>query len=180
MIELKDASLVLEGRELFKNLSLMAQDGQLTCITGPAGSGKTAIVQVLLGFLPLDEGLVSIDGELLTPLSAPAFRQLMAYVPQKVSVTISQPEVNIEGLETVWSPYNRRNYLLTQIDEHLDLVPMSQKPIVIADDPDTALFGVLKSLAVAGHTVVIASRQDDFINKSDKVVILGNHDTVNS
>jgi hypothetical protein len=82
MLELKDASLNREGRTLFSRLSMMALDGQLTCVTGPAASGKTALVRVLLGFLPLDEGLVSINGELLTPLSARTFRRMMTYLPQ--------------------------------------------------------------------------------------------------
>ena len=77
MVELKDATLTLGDRRLFENLSLMAQDGQLTCITGAEGTGKTAVIRVMLGFQPLDEGLVSVDGELLTPLSAPTFRKLM-------------------------------------------------------------------------------------------------------
>ena len=82
MLELKDATLTIGGRQLFGNLSFMAQDGLITCITGPAGSGKTLLLQALLGLLALDEGLVRIDGELLTPLSAPTFRRMMAYVPQ--------------------------------------------------------------------------------------------------
>ena len=86
MLELKDASLTLGGRELFRKLSLMALDGQITCITGKPGTGKTATLQAMLGFLLLDEGLVSIDGELLTPQSASTFRKLMAYVPQKEEV----------------------------------------------------------------------------------------------
>jgi tRNA threonylcarbamoyladenosine biosynthesis protein TsaE len=45
MLEFKDASLTINGHQLFSKLSLMAQDGQMTCITGPTGSGKTAMVR---------------------------------------------------------------------------------------------------------------------------------------
>ena len=173
MVELKDATLNLGGRELFKNLSLMAQDGQLTCITGPSGAGKTALVQVMLGFLMLDDGLVSVDGELLTPLSAPTFRRLMAYLPQKRPVAIAQPDVDTSELEAVWSPHNNRRYQLTPIDEHLDVPPMPSKPIVIADDPEPSLFPTLKSLAAAGHTVVVTSQNAEFLNLSDKLITLG-------
>ena len=176
MLELKDATLTIGGRELFKNLSLMAQDGQLTCITGPAGAGKTALVQVLLGFLSLDEGLVSVDGELLTPLSAPTFRRLMAYVPQKHSVITRQLEVDTSGLEAVWAPHNNRRYRLTPIDEHLDVAPMASKPIIIVDDPKPSLLSELKSLAALRHTVVVASQDEAFLNLSDKIITLGNHD----
>jgi hypothetical protein len=174
MLELKDATLALDGRKLFSRLSLMAQDGQLTCITGPSGAGKTALIEVLLGLRLLDEGLVSIDGELLTPLSAPTFRRLIAYVPQKRPVTISQSEADTEGLETVWSPYNSCRYRLTAIDEHLDVAPMASKPIIIVDDPDAATFSLLPPLAAKGHTVVVASCREDVVNSSDVIITLGN------
>ena len=178
MLELKDATLTLGGRRLFERLSLMAPSGQMTCVTGPEGCGKTALVQVMLGFLLPDEGLVSVDGELLTPLSAPTFRRLMAYLPQKREVTITPVEANISGLEAVWAPLDSRRYQLTPIDEHLDVAPLASKPIVIADNPDPSMLSVLKSLAAGGHTVVVASQLEEYINLSDKIIMLGNHDTV--
>lgn len=177
MIELKDATLTVEGRALFTNLSFMAQDGQMTCITGPAGAGKTALVMVMLGFQTLDEGLVSMDGELLTPLSAPTFRQQMAYLPERVNVTVENAEVDLSGLETVWSPYNSRRYLLTPIEEHLDVAPIASKPIVIADNPDMEMLPTLKRLADGGHTVVVTTLREEFLKLSDKTITLGNHDT---
>ena len=173
MVELKDATLAVDGHELFRNLSLMALDGQLTCITGPAGAGKTALLQVMLGFMTLDAGLVSIDGELLTPLSAPTFRRLMAYVPQRRPVTICPSEVDTNGLEAVWAPHGSRHYQPTPIEECLDVTPMASKPIVIADDPELSLLGVLKSLATSGHTVVVASQNEEFHNFADKLITLG-------
>ena len=151
MLELKDASLTLGGRELFRKLSLMALDGQVTCITGEPGTGKTATLQAMLGFLLLDEGLVSIDGELLTPQSAPTFRKLMAYVPQKEEVAISPVDVDTHGLEAVWAPYRVRRYQLTAIDEHLDVAPMATKPIIIADDPALRYHGLEEFDAVMVH-----------------------------
>lgn len=179
MLELKDATLTINGRRLFANLSLMAQDGQMTCVTGGADSGKTALVEVMLGLLPLDEGMVSLDGELLTPLSAPTFRRMMAYVPQQREVVLKPKEVDTMGLETVWSPFNRQRYKLTVIDELLDVEPMASKPIVIADDPEPQMLNMLKSLATGGHTVIVTSTHEDYIRLSDKIITLENHDTVN-
>lgn len=180
MVELKDATLTLGGRRLFENLSLMAVDGQMTCITGPAGSGKTAIVLVMLGLLSLDEGLVSVDGELLTPLSAPTFRRQMAYIPQNREVTLNPMIPDTEGMETVWSPWGSSRYQLTPISEALNVAPISSKPIIIADDPTPPLLSTLKSLANGGHTVVVATQREEYINLSDKIITLGNNDTIRS
>ena len=119
MLELKDASLTLGGKRLFSRLSMMALDGQLTCITGPADCGKTALVRVMLGFQPLDEGLVSINGALLTPLSAGTFRRMMTYIPQPQPPSPQPPSPDLTGMETAWglpispiepmSPFNPMN-----------------------------------------------------------------------
>ncbi len=187
MLELKDATLTIGGRQLFGNLSFMAQDGHITCVTGPAGSGKTLLLQALLGLLALDEGLVSIDGELLTPLSAPTFRRMMAYVPQNslspgpspVGRGYASPPFGGEaGLETVWSPYNSGRYQLTPIEEPLNLAPIASKAVIIADDPDDTTWDTLRKLAAAGRAVVAATNREDFLHQSDKIITLGKHDTV--
>ena len=178
MLELKDATLTIDGRTLFERLSLMALDGQMTCITGQQRAGKTALVQVMLGFLPLDEGLVSIDGELLTPLSAPTFRRQMAYVPQQQPVTLTPTSADTSGLETVWAPWGSTRHQLTPIGDHLDVAPLASKSIIIVDDPDSSMLSTLTSLASGGHTVVVATEREEFINLSDKIITLGNHDTV--
>ena len=180
MLELKDATLTVAGHQLFEKLSLMALDGQLTCITGPAGCGKTALVRAMLGFLPLDEGLVSIDGELLTPLSAPAFRGMMAYLPQQREVMLQSVTTDLEGPETVWSPHGYRPYQPTLIDEHLDLPAVASRSIIIADDPDLSQLNMLKSLTAGKHTVVVATQREEYLNISEKIITLGNNDTLQS
>ena len=67
---------------LIHSLSLEVGDGQLVCLTGSEGTGKTTLLRAILGLIPIDSGHISIDGELLTPLSAPYFRKQTAYVPQ--------------------------------------------------------------------------------------------------
>ena len=82
MLELHNVSV----GDRIQRLSLTVTDGQMLCIAGQQGSGKTTLLRAVLGFLPLKEGHISIDGELLTPRSAPYFRRQMAYVPQHLSV----------------------------------------------------------------------------------------------
>ncbi len=67
---------------LVHSLSLTVGDGQLVCLTGAKGTGKTTILRAVLGMIPIEKGHISIDGELLTPRSAPYFRRQIAYVPQ--------------------------------------------------------------------------------------------------
>ena len=82
MLELHNVTI---GQQI-RSLSATVESGQLVGVSGPQGSGKTALLRAVLGFIPVDSGHISIDGELLTPRSAPWFRKQMAYVPQRLSV----------------------------------------------------------------------------------------------
>lgn len=86
MLEIKNASITIGGRQLFAGLSFTVPDGQTICLTGSSGSGKTTLLRAILGFHPLDEGHISIDGELLTPSSAEEFRKHISYIPQELTL----------------------------------------------------------------------------------------------
>ena len=72
--------------QTIRDFSMTLMDGKIAWLTGDTGCGKTTLLRAIIGLIPIDSGHISIDGELLTPLSAPYFRRQMAYVPQYLSV----------------------------------------------------------------------------------------------
>ena len=85
MLEVKNIGMTLGGRLLFDQLSFSVDAGEMLCITGTSGCGKTSLLRAVMGFLPVDHGFISIDGEQVTAESANAFRRFMAYLPQDIS-----------------------------------------------------------------------------------------------
>ena len=69
---------------MFSGITAVAETGQMTYVSGPRGSGKTLLLKSLLGLEELSSGYLTFDGDLLTPRSAPYFRQHIAYVPQDI------------------------------------------------------------------------------------------------
>lgn len=74
------------GRQLFDGLSFVVDDGSIFCVMGGSGCGKTSLLRAMMGFETISGGHISIDGELLTPLSAGQFRRYMSYIPQELAL----------------------------------------------------------------------------------------------
>ncbi|WP_049503398.1 ABC transporter ATP-binding protein [Streptococcus oralis] len=69
-----------------RNLSFTMQQGQILGIIGGTGSGKSSLVQVLLGLYPADKGSISLYRDGRSPRNLSEWRSWMAYVPQKVEL----------------------------------------------------------------------------------------------
>ena len=146
MIELHHVSI---GQQI-SNLSVTVEDGSLLCISGRKGSGKSTLLRAILGLIAIDGGHISIDGELLTPLSAPYFRRQMAYVPQQLELMdgydgmadVSEMlfELHVNKGETAYRlPSDNRSWKELTADEHYLLLLSNTiqlaKPVLIVDEP---------------------------------------------
>ena len=69
-----------------RNISFAMQQGQILGIIGGTGSGKSSLVQVLLGLYTADKGSVSLYRDGRSPRNLSEWRSWMAYVSQKVEL----------------------------------------------------------------------------------------------
>ncbi|TMI79354.1 MAG: ABC transporter ATP-binding protein [Bacillati bacterium ANGP1] len=77
----------LPGISIVQGVSVEAVRGQIRCVLGPNGTGKSTLLKVLFGFLPAWEGEVLLDGRSFngTPPHEMG-RHGVAYLPQRPSV----------------------------------------------------------------------------------------------
>lgn len=86
MIHIENISICFNNQVLFKGLNLYVHRGENVCICGGSGSGKTSLLRAVLGFVPLSEGSIKVDGTLLTPKSADHIRRKIAWIPQELAL----------------------------------------------------------------------------------------------
>jgi len=77
----------LPGINILQGVSVEAACGEIRCVLGPNGTGKSTLLKVLFGFLPAREGEIRLDGEKLRSAAPHDMGRLgVAYLPQRPSI----------------------------------------------------------------------------------------------
>ena len=96
-VELRTVSYRYPGAhaEALDDVDLLIQKNTTVGIVGPTGSGKTTLVDILLGLLVPTRGTVLVDGVELTHDNMRAWRSRMGYVPQHIYLADDSISSNI-------------------------------------------------------------------------------------
>ena len=63
MIEVKNVKKKYGRKQVLKGLSFTAEKGEITCLIGINGVGKTTIMKAIMALTPINSGEILIDGE---------------------------------------------------------------------------------------------------------------------
>ena len=70
MLELKNIKKSFSGRKILDGISLKVTDGEIMCIVGQSGGGKTTLLRCISGLERIDEGEMILDGRKFDPMSS--------------------------------------------------------------------------------------------------------------
>ena len=65
-LEVKHVSKSFDGKNVLRDVNLELRDGELVCLLGVSGGGKTTLFNVISGLILPDEGQVLLDGQNIT------------------------------------------------------------------------------------------------------------------
>lgn len=80
---------------IFENINLRIKKGSRVGFIGGTGSGKSTIIDIVMGLLVPVQGTLKIDGQTISHTNRSAWQSLIAHVPQTVFLTDSSIEENI-------------------------------------------------------------------------------------
>jgi ABC-type multidrug transport system fused ATPase/permease subunit len=78
-----------------KNISLTIYPKSLIGIAGTTGSGKTTLVDVILGLLSAQKGIIKVDDKVINSNNHRNWQELLGYVPQQIFLTDDTIAANI-------------------------------------------------------------------------------------
>ena len=65
-LEVRGVSKAFDGKPVLENISLTLRQGELVCLLGVSGGGKSTLFNIISGLLKPDAGAVFLDGEDVT------------------------------------------------------------------------------------------------------------------
>lgn len=122
MLNLSDITLHYSGSQILYGVDLQAKAGEITCVMGTNGVGKTSLLKAISGTHARSGGACELDGEAISA-NAPAHflaQKGVAYVPQGRDLF---PLLTVrENLETAFACLPRDQYFVP--DDIYDLFPV--------------------------------------------------------
>ena len=83
------------SRSALKNINLSIPVKSTVGLIGVTGSGKTTIVDIILGLLEAQKGTLEIDGQIITGKNSRSWQRSIGYVPQHIYLADETVEANI-------------------------------------------------------------------------------------
>lgn len=126
IIEFRNGSFAYdEGAKVLDGLSFSVQKGQVAALIGASGGGKSTIIKLLLGFYPLGQGDIRIEGKRFADYTLSELRDKMAYVSQDACLIEGTIEENIrygrrdatfEEVVIASRAANAHDFIMEQVD----------------------------------------------------------------
>ena len=165
MIQLDHVSLNFKDQYILKDFTEHIRRKELVGISGKSGCGKSSLLRALLGFVPLNEGCIRIDGLPLEPSTVMEIRKKIAYLPQDLNFPVDtvrdmvrvpfelhanrQLRFSEEKLFDLWGQlnldrrlYDRKVHRISGGQRQrilLSVMAMLHKPLCLVDEPASAL-----------------------------------------
>ena len=109
-----------------KNVNLSIPALSKVAIVGVTGSGKTTLVDLIMGLLDADHGIISVDKNTITKTNKRSWQKNIGYVPQQVYLTdtslaaniafgVPAQQINYELVENVARIANLHNFVTKEL-----------------------------------------------------------------
>lgn len=150
-----------KGVDVLKDISFETKKGDILCLLGPNGTGKTTLLRCLLGLQQPKNGSIMWDGQELSGLSARERSKVMAYVPQSSNLGFSYSvrEVVLMGrlsrlsLGADYSAHDKD--ICMESLQHLHIEHLAQRPYHELSGGERQMVLVARALAQQSSLLVM-------------------------
>jgi iron complex transport system ATP-binding protein len=153
MLAVRDLAFGFPGRTIGREVSFTLGAGEVMCVLGPNGGGKTTLFRTLLGLLPRHAGSILVASDPLESLSRGEIARRIGYVPQGHAAyfAFTVREFVLMGrtahMGALASPARNDVRVAERALESLELAHLAERPVTQISGGERQLALVARALA---------------------------------
>ncbi|WP_304223222.1 ABC transporter ATP-binding protein [Gracilinema caldarium] len=161
MLEIKNLSFSYGAKRVLDKLSFSVSPGELVCVLGPNGVGKSTLFKCILGLLKGYSGDILLGGRSLRSLSEADLARLVAYIPQAhvPAYGFSVFDVVLMGSSSARSffavPGHREEEAARHALETLGILDMAARNYAELSGGERQLVLIARALAQGGRLLIM-------------------------
>ncbi|WP_294619376.1 ATP-binding cassette domain-containing protein [uncultured Bacteroides sp.] len=88
MLQIENAGIAYGNDMLLSQFNMHLRRGEIASISGSSGCGKTSLLNAILGFIPLQEGRITVNNIILNKTNIDLIRKQIAWIPQELALPL--------------------------------------------------------------------------------------------
>ncbi len=167
-VEVKDVSVMVEEKNILKDISFMVKAGSRTAILGPTAAGKTQLLYLLMGILYPTSGTVLYDDTAIAEYDSESLHQQVALVFQDSIMFNMSLRENIAFSKTVTDADLEKALDTAELSEFVETLPGKLDALVM--ERGTSLSGGQKQRIMLARALALNPKVlllDDFTARVD-------------
>ena len=153
LIQIKNAAFSYGKEDVFSDISLEISKGEIFCLFGPNGCGKSTLIQCLLGILDLCSGSIYLRGKDIMCMKPQEIAREAAYIPQihdkpfpfKVIDVVMMGRAAYTGFFSI--PTRKDRKIAEEALEKVGIIHFKERPYTQLSGGETQLVLVARALA---------------------------------
>jgi iron complex transport system ATP-binding protein len=161
LVEVHDASFSYGEQEIFGGIGFSVGPGEVFCLLGPNGCGKTTLLDCILGLHHLHSGSILIGGRDAESYRPGKIARQIAYVPQRHEPTFPYTvrEIVTMGraayLGLFESPSQADRRIADEALDHIGIAHLRNRPYTQLSGGETQMVMIARTLAQQTPVVIL-------------------------
>ena len=161
MINIQNITFGYNGKPVFTDIRFSMERGEIFCLLGPNGCGKTTLLDCILGLLTPEKGKIMVQGKDISSCSSGHIPRSMAYVPQNHESTFPYTVTDMvlmgraAHIPFFSTPGPEDLQVARQALEQVGMTDMSERPYTMLSGGERQLVIIARALAQKTPVIVM-------------------------